>query len=238
MAKNNIVILTGAGISKESGLDTFRDADGLWNKVRIEDIATPEAYARDPARVLEFYNMRRHSMLDKKIRPNPAHLALAELEQKFPGNFLLITQNIDNLHERAGSTNILHIHGEILRIRCTACQEIQHFKSAISLTSICNICDIIGRLRPHVVWFGEMPFHMEEIETALKLCDLFVSIGTSGNVYPAAGFVERVKNNGHGHTVELNLEPSEGATLFAETYYGPASEIVPTYIKKILRQGW
>ncbi len=238
MAKNNIVILTGAGISKESGLDTFRDANGLWNKVRIEDVATPEAYARDPERVLEFYNKRRHSMLGNGIRPNSAHLALAELERIFPGNFLLVTQNIDNLHERAGSTNLLHIHGEIQKVRCTACQKPQVFKSALTLTSVCNHCGTIGDMRPHVVWFGEMPFHMEEIETALELCDLFVSIGTSGNVYPAAGFVERVKNSGRGHTVELNIEPSEGATLFAEAHYGPATEIVPTYIKKILRQGW
>ena len=177
-------------------------------------------------------------MLDKKIRPNLAHIALAELERYFPGNFLLVTQNIDNLHERAGSTNLLHIHGEICKIRCAACQEPQGFKGTLSLTSVCDNCGTIGRMRPHVVWFGEMPFHMEEIETALELCDLFISIGTSGNVYPAAGFIERVQVTGRGHTVELNLEPSQGATLFAEAHYGPASEIVPAYIKKILRQGW
>ena len=237
MSKKNIVILTGAGISKESGLDTFRDTGGLWSKVRIEDVATPEAYDRNPRCVLEFYNKRRRSMLDNRIKPNPAHLALAKLEHKFNGNVLLVTQNIDNLHERAGSTNLLHMHGEILKIRCTACYEPRVWEEALSLDNACNLCGIVGCLRPHIVWFGEMPFHMEEIESALELCDLFISVGTSGNVYPAAGFVQQVQLAGRGHTVELNLEPSEGATLFAESHYGPASVIVPSYVEKILRQG-
>ena len=237
MSEKNIVILTGAGISKESGLDTFRDTDGLWSKVRIEDVATPEAYKKNPKHVLEFYNNRRQSMASDNIKPNAAHVALARLEQAFSGNVLVVTQNIDNLHERAGSTNLLHMHGEILKTRCDACHEPIVCEGTLSLDNACDLCGTVGCMRPHVVWFGEMPFHMEEIESALELCDLFISVGTSGNVYPAAGFVQQVQMAGRGHTVELNLEPSEGATLFAESRYGPASVIVPSYVEKILRQG-
>ena len=238
MSKKNIVILTGAGISKESGLDTFRDTDGLWGKIKIEDIATPEAYARNPENILKFYNKRRRSMAGDKIKPNAAHLSLVKLEKKFPGKVLLVTQNIDNLHERAGSANLLHMHGEIFKVRCDACHNVVVWKCALSLANTCNHCSTIGRMRPHVVWFGETPFHMEEIKAALELCDLFISIGTSGEVYPAAGFVQQVKIAGQGHTVELNLEPSKVATLFTETHYGPACAIVPSYVKKILNQGW
>ena len=231
-----IVILTGAGISKESGLETFRDEGGLWSQVRIEDVATPEAYERNPSRVLEFYNMRRESMKVGAIKPNPAHLALARLEREWPGDVLIVTQNIDNLHERAGSQNVLHIHGEILKVRCAACEHVFAWEEPLFLNSICENCGSKGRMRPHIVWFGEMPFFLDDIYMATGRCQLFISIGTSGNVYPAAGLVQHVRMRGVGHTVELNLEPSEGASEFSETHYGPASEIVPKYVESLLAQ--
>ena len=238
MAKSEaIVILTGAGISQESGLETFRDEGGLWSRIRIEDVATPEAYARDPQRVLEFYNMRRQSMVDSNICPNAAHLALARLEREWPGDVLVVTQNIDNLHEQAGSKNLLHMHGEILKARCATCNDVIAWDGSLGPKNSCQACGSIGRMRPHVVWFGEMPLYMDDIYTALDCCHLFISIGTSGNVYPAAGFVDHVRRLGVARTVELNLEPSEGATLFAETYYGPASEQVPDFVDRLLKAG-
>ena len=233
----NIVILTGAGISQESGLETFRDPDGIWSKVRIEDVATPDAFARDPLRVHDFYNHRRRGVLDKQVAPNPAHKALAKLERDWPGEVLLVTQNIDNLHEKPGSTNLIHMHGELLKTRCTACQAVTPWDGDITLQSRCPACGKEGSLRVHVVWFGEMPFQMEEIFQALANCRLFISIGTSGNVYPAAGFVQEARQAAGAHTVELNLEPSEGHSLFAERHYGPASEIVPAFVEKLLSEG-
>ncbi len=229
-----IVVLTGAGISKESGLDTFRDADGIWSKVRIEDVATPEAFAHDPVRVHEFYNGRRLGLLSTAVKPNPAHEALAKLEREWPGGVLIVTQNIDNLHERAGSRSLIHMHGELLRSRCSRCGDIAACRRDLFVDIACDACGRAGGLRPHVVWFGEMPLMMDEIERALARAGLFISVGTSGNVYPAAGFVEIVRHYGHGHTVELNLEPSVGATLFAEQIYGPAGEIVPAYVDELL----
>ena len=237
-AEASIVVLTGAGISKESGLDTFRDPDGIWARVRIEDVATPEAFARDPVRVHDFYNTRRARLASGRVMPNAAHKALAQLEAKWPGSVLVVTQNIDDLHERAGSRNLLHMHGELLRIRCNRCQAIAGWTEDLSLDQPCADCGDAGGLRPHVVWFGEMPLQMERIYQALDRCRLFISIGTSGNVYPAAGFVAQVTNGGGTHAVELNMEPSEGATLFAETRYGPATELVPAYVDKILNGGW
>lgn len=230
-----IVVLTGAGISKESGLDTFRDADGIWSKVRIEDVATLEAFRRNPARVHRFYNERRRGLLGDAVKPNAAHLALARLEAAWHGGILLVTQNIDNLHERAGSRNLLHMHGELLKGRCLACGHVSECRSDMDEFSSCPGCGTQGKMRAHVVWFGEMPFHMEAIMEALSLCGLFISIGTSGNVYPAAGFVAEAGANGHAHTIELNLERSEGALLFAEGRYGPASTIVPDYVDELLR---
>ena len=228
-----IVILTGAGISKESGLDTFRDADGIWARVRLEDVATPEAFARDPAGVHAFYNARRRGLRGAGIEPNPAHRALARLEQRWAGAFLLVTQNIDDLHERAGSAGLLHMHGELLKARCERCGAIHRHQDDLSQETPCPGCAGCGGMRPHVVWFGEMPIAMERIEAALGRCRLFVSIGTSGNVYPAAGFVQQALRCG-AHTVELNLEPSEGASLFRERHYGPASEIVPAFVERLL----
>ena len=233
-----IVILTGAGISKESGLDTFRDPDGIWAKVRLEDVATPEAFLRDPARVHAFYNHRRSGLLDPAIAPNDAHRALARLESAFEGEVLLVTQNIDNLHERAGSKNLVHMHGELLQARCLACGSINRWHDDIDAASRCPACGEVGTLRVHVVWFGEMPLEMERIYTALADCDLFISIGTSGSVYPAAGFIGEVGAQGRAHSVELNLEPSDGTTLFAERHYGPASEIVPAFVQRVLADGW
>ena len=232
-ADASIVILTGAGISKESGLDTFRDADGIWSTVNLQDVATPEGYLRNPVIVHEFYNARRRSLIDSNVAPNRAHIALAKLEQEWQGDMVLITQNIDDLHERAGTSKLLHMHGEMLKARCERTGEIFDWRDDLTLESRNPTTNEAGILRPHVVWFGEMPLYMEEIYEALSGADLFISIGTSGNVYPAAGFVQEARMHG-AHTIELNLEPSEGATLFAEKRYGRASEIVPAYVEELL----
>ncbi len=229
-----IVVLTGAGISRESGIATFRDADGIWNKVRLEDVATPEGFARDPGLVLDFYNQRRRELQSADIRPNAAHLALAELEQRWPGEFLLVTQNIDDLHERAGSRRLVHMHGELRKITCLACHAVFTWTSDLDRSTPCPGCARPGRLRPHIVWFGERPLHLDEIGRALERCQLFISIGTSGNVYPAAGFVEVARRRAHARTVELNLEPSQGASLFDEAVYGPATEVVPAFCRTLL----
>jgi NAD-dependent deacetylase len=235
--RTGIVVLTGAGVSKESGLATFRDADGIWATVNVEDVATPEAFARNPVCVHEFYNARRRGLVAERVQPNAAHKALARLEAEWPGEVLIVTQNIDDLHERAGSKNLIHMHGELLKARCDVCGNVMAWRGDLTLNHVCPTCSIPGKLRPHVVWFGEMPFFMDEIYAALDRCMLFISIGTSGNVYPAAGFVHHVRVSGRGHSVELNLEPSEGATLFAETVYGKASEIVPAYVEKLFAHG-
>jgi len=228
-----IVVLTGAGISRESGLHTFRDADGIWARHRIEDVATPEAFARNPEAVHEFYNARRRGLLNPAIQPNAAHRALAELERRWPGPMLLVTQNIDDLHERAGSRNLIHMHGEILKARCGTCGDVRPGQEDLSVALACSACASVGTMRPHVVWFGEMPLEMERIFAALAEADLFLSIGTSGTVYPAAGFVAEARA-ARAHTVELNLEPSEGVSLFAEAVHGPASEIVPDFVHRLL----
>jgi len=228
----SIVVLTGAGISRESGLHTFRDADGIWSTVNVEDVATPEAFRRDPVRVHGFYNARRRGLLEKSVRPNAAHVALAEFEARWPGEFLLVTQNIDDLHDRAGSRNLVHMHGELCKALCLRCGNVMPWRENLSIDLACPACAEIGFMRPHVVWFGEMPLEMERTYTALESCGLFVSIGTSGNVYPAAGFVETARMAG-ARTVELNLEPSEGATLFEEAVYGPAGTIVPDWFGRL-----
>ncbi|MBC7951151.1 MAG: NAD-dependent protein deacylase [Rhodospirillaceae bacterium] len=229
-----IVVLTGAGISQESGLDTFRCAGGVWSKVRLEDVATPEGFRRDPELVQEFYNARRRSLTEPHIQPNPAHHALARLEKEWPGGVLLVTQNIDDLHERAGSTQLVHMHGELLKVRCLRCDDIMPWARDVTMDTPCPQCRRAGGIRPHVVWFGEMPLEMDRIGDALDGCVLFVSIGTSGHVYPAAGFVAAVRQRGLAHTVELNLDPSDGASLFNEAQYGPASELVPEFVDELL----
>ncbi len=221
-----VVVLTGAGVSAESGLATFRAADGLWEKHRIEDVATPEGFARDAGLVHSFYNARRAAL--KKARPNRAHLALAEFEREHRGDFLLVTQNIDDLHERAGSGNVAHMHGELLKMRCGKCEKVFPIDCGIDAREKCPGCDVAGYLRPDVVWFGEMPYHLPRIERAIANCALFVSAGTSGNVYPAAGFVGAAKSAG-AKCVELNLERSANGGWFDEGRYGLASEVVPEF---------
>ncbi|MEM7360964.1 MAG: Sir2 family NAD+-dependent deacetylase [Pseudomonadota bacterium] len=231
---NSIVVLTGAGISAESGIKTFRASDGLWEDHRVEDVATPEGYQRDPELVQRFYNERRQPILENAVHPNAAHSALARLEQEFAGRFTLVTQNIDNLHEQAGSKNVLHMHGEILKIRCADTQQVFECTEAVSLDDRCVCCDAPGTLRPHIVWFGEMPFYMDEIYRALAECDLFISIGTSGNVYPAAGFVQMANQSG-ADTLEINLEESNVATDFRDAVYGKAGEVLPGWVDEFLR---
>jgi len=226
-----IVILTGAGLSAESGLGTFRDKGGLWSQFPLEEVATPEGFARNPARVLEFYNLRRRKHRDAK--PNAAHVALARLEREHGGDVLTVTQNIDVLHEAAGTVNLIHMHGELTRALCAGCGTSTPWSEDLSVEIACQACGAAS-MRPDVVWFGEMPREMDRIGEALQACDLFISIGTSGSVYPAAGFVAEARASG-AHTVELNLEPSDGATLFAEAFYGPATEIVPAYVERLLR---
>jgi NAD-dependent deacetylase len=234
-AVQRIVILTGAGLSAESGIATFRDKGGIWSSVRIEDVATPEAFVRNPARVHEFYNTRRRA--GAGLRPNAAHLALAKLEAAWSrdggGDVLIVTQNIDNLHEVAGSKRLLHMHGELAQAFCQSCQTRTSAIGDLSTADRCGHCGKTGELRPDIVWFGEVPYHMERIDTALAACDLFVSIGTSGNVYPAAGFVASARRHG-AYTVELNLEPSEGADVFHEAIHGPATHLVPAFVERLL----
>jgi NAD-dependent deacetylase len=232
MKFDKIVVLTGAGLSAESGLGTFRGHDGLWDHFDIEEVATPEGFARNPVKVHDFYNMRRGWL--KEAKPNAAHFVLARLEQEHGGEVLTVTQNIDGLHEAAGCRHLIHMHGELARARCARCGTSIPWADDLSLATPCLACHEEGFMRPDVVWFGEMPLEMERIYEALSRCDLFVAIGTSGLVYPAAGFVAEALNAG-AHTVELNLDPSDGASLFAETHYGRATEVVPAYIEKLLR---
>lgn len=228
----NIVVLTGAGISAESGLQTFRASDGLWCEHRVEDVATPEAYMRDPALVQSFYNLRRRQLAE--VVPNAAHHALARLASAWKGRFTLVTQNVDDLHGRAlaavapqAGFRLIHMHGELKKARCRLSGEVEPCEGDLTPE---------GTLRPHIVWFGEMPLEMGVIERALNEADLFVSIGTSGNVYPAAGFVQQARFAG-AHTLELNLEPSQGCSHFAEARYGKATEMVPAWVEHLLGSG-
>jgi NAD-dependent deacetylase len=227
----NIVILTGAGVSAESGIDTFRDAGGLWEQHRVEDVATPEAFARDPDLVLRFYDMRREAIQTKV--PNSAHEALARLDAEWPGELLIVTQNVDDLHERAGAKRLIHMHGEHLNAWCTACAARMPWTGTLLDRPACPACGAGGTLRPDIVWFGEMPYRMDEIYAALNRADLFVSIGTSGAVYPAAGFVREARQSG-ALTLELNMEPSQGSYWFAEARHGPAGVLVPAWVEEVL----
>ena len=222
-----IVILTGAGISAESGLSTFRAQNGLWEGYDVNDVATYEGYMRNPVAVHDFYNMLRRKLQNPEVKPNTAHFALAQLEQKLGSdNVLIVTQNVDNLHEQAGSKNIIHMHGELLKVR--------NEKTGQIIDSYYDVNYHENKLiRPHIVWFGEIPLQMEEIYNAISQADYFISIGTSGNVYPAAGFVQ-IANQAGAKTVELNLEPSLGENLFETKVYGPASKIVPEFVKKFI----
>jgi NAD-dependent deacetylase len=233
--KSSIVILTGAGISRDSGLHTFRDPDGIWASVSVEEVATPEAFRRDPERVHAFYNARRRQLLSGNVQPNAAHAALAELERGWSGELLLVTQNIDDLHERAGSRALVHMHGELLKARCARSGRVFDCRDDLDPERRCECCGSGGALRPHVVWFGEMPLEMERIYQALRRCDLFVAVGTSGQVYPAAGFVEEARGAG-ARTVELNAEETALSDSFDEQMAGPATEVVPAFVARLLRR--
>jgi NAD-dependent deacetylase len=225
-----LVILTGAGISAESGLETFRASDGLWASHRIEDVCTPEAIARNPALVHHFYDLRRAAL--GSVAPNPAHEALARLDREWTGDLLIVTQNVDDLHERAGAQRMLHMHGELASALCAHCGEREPWQGDMPPGSICKVCGAPA-LRPDIVFFGEVPYDMDRIENALTEADLFVSIGTSGAVYPAAGFVRMARQIG-ARTLELNLEPSEGSAWFDDCRHGPASLLVPAWVDEIL----
>ncbi len=229
----NILILTGAGVSAESGIGTFRDAGGLWEQHRVEDVATPEAFARDPDLVLRFYDMRRAAI--QAAQPNAAHAALAQLDANWPGELTIVTQNVDDLHERAGARRLIHMHGEHLNAWCTACDSRHRWTGTLIDRPCCPACGAPA-LRPDIVWFGEMPYRMEEIYAALARADLFVSIGTSGAVYPAAGLVREARRAGI-ETLELNLEPSQGSQWFDTARHGPATELVPAWVAEMLELG-
>jgi NAD-dependent deacetylase len=230
---SNIVILTGAGVSAESGLATFRGPDGLWEGHRVEDVATPEAYARDPTLVHNFYDARRERL--GEVEPNAAHNALARLDAEWPGDLLIVTQNVDDLHERAGAKRLLHMHGELTSGMCMACGSRFGWQGAMGVANYnqCPRCGLFGQVRPDIVWFGEMPYEMEQIDEALTKADLFVAIGTSGAVYPAAGFVQTARYCG-ARTLEINLEPSQGSIYFDEQRYGPAGVEVPKWVDEVL----
>lgn len=241
MRHRDIVILTGAGISAESGVPTFRSDDGLWLGHRVEDVATPEAFARDPAKVQAFYNQRRRQMAE--VHPNAAHRAIADFAARFQGRLTLVTQNVDDLHDRAHAETppaagfeLIHMHGELLKAECTATGRVIDRTEDLDAFHDSPFSPE-GWLRPHIVWFGEFPLRMDRIERALSTCDLFVSIGTSGEVYPAAGFVRRARLAG-ARTVEINLEPSLGTTLFDEGVYGPATETVPAFLDSLDVKAW
>ena len=228
---SNLVILTGAGISAESGLPTFRAADGLWEGHRVEDVATPPAFARRPALVQHFYNQRRTALAG--VKPNAAHDALARLEREWPGDFLLVTQNVDDLHDRAGSRKMLHMHGELLSALCTACSQTARWSGDMDEESICPHCGRKGSVRPDIVWFGEIPYHMDAILSALQKGGTFIAIGTSGHVYPAAGFVETAARFG-ARTIEVNLADTAASSAFDERRTGPATEAVPPLVEELL----
>lgn len=225
-----IVILTGAGISAESGLGTFRDAGGIWAQHRIEDVATPEAFARNPALVHRFYNARRAQAAD--ARPNPAHRALARLQAEARADVVIVTQNVDGLHEAAGSRPVIHMHGELSRALCAACGHRWPAALAMSERDACPRCGARA-CRPDVVWFGEIPYRMEETLAHLSQATIFAAIGTSGQVWPAAGFAHEAARAG-AHCIEINLEPSAVAGDFHERREGPASEVVPGWVAGLL----
>jgi NAD-dependent deacetylase len=228
---DHIVILTGAGISAESGLGTFRDKDGLWTQVNLEEVATPEGYARNPDKVQAFYNARRQGC--REAEANDAHRALARLQREFAGEITLVTQNVDNLHELGGSTGLIHMHGELLSALCASCGHQWPWLSDMGVSDTCPACGTTGTVRPDIVWFGEMPYHMERIYAALAVCNLFVAIGTSGQVYPAAGFVQEARAQG-AQTLEINLDVTDTSGLFHDQIAGPATQSVPAWVDEIL----
>jgi len=228
----NIFILTGAGISAESGLRTFRDSDGLWEGHKVEEVATPGAFAVNPELVHEFYNMRRSQLLT--VEPNLAHHALVRLKRSYEDNLTLVTQNVDDLHERSGLRGVMHMHGELLKKRCSDCGVVSDCVSRIGIHSVCEDCGHKGTMRPHIVWFGEMPLLMDEIHQKLMQADVFISIGTSGMVYPAAGFAEEAKCHG-AHLIEANLKGTDISPVFDTHRQGPATETVPELVDRLIK---
>ena len=228
-----IVVLTGAGISAESGVKTFRGSDGLWEGHRIEEVATPEAFHKDPELVYTFYNKRRAQLLEPNLKPNPGHLALAQLEQALGDDFTLVTQNVDNLHERAGNHNVIHMHGELQKIRCLQTGKSYHWEKDLDATTT-HPEELNSKLRPDIVWFGEIPMHMPEIEEKLFECDYFLCIGTSGVVYPAAGFVQLTPPE--CQKIEFNLEKTGISTLFDKVILGPSGETLPQWTERFINQ--
>jgi NAD-dependent deacetylase len=226
-----VVVLTGAGISAESGLPTFRDKDGLWEGHRVEDVACPEAFVRDPEQVQRFYNLRRAAL--NAVQPNAAHQALARLQQAWPGRVTLITQNVDDLHERAGSTGVIHMHGELRKVLCAYCGHRMEWLDKLHTTTLCPACGRSGGLRPDIVWFGEIPYHMERIEDAVEAAGIFAAIGTSGLVYPAAGLVHLARSAG-ARTLEINSAQTMVSNCFDRHLIGPASVEVPRWVEELL----
>ncbi|MCO5142190.1 MAG: NAD-dependent deacylase [Oligoflexia bacterium] len=226
----NIFVLCGAGISQESGISTFRDQSGLWENHSIEDVASPEGFMRNPELVHQFYNLRRRQL--KSVIPNKAHYALANFQKIFSGKFLLVTQNVDDLHERAGSCNVLHMHGQLRQALCTSCKFQIYYEEDLSLSTECEKYKKKGSMRPDIVWFGEVPYFLDECDEFLQTTDLFISIGTSGSVYPAAGFIQML--NPKARSIELNLCRTEISSFFSETRFGKASEIVPKTLNEVI----
>ncbi len=229
-----IVILTGAGISAESGVPTFRDAGGLWEGHRVEEVATPGAFRHNPALVHRFYNQRRVDIQTRE--PNAAHLAIARLQTAFPDKITVVTQNVDDLHERGGSVDVWHMHGELLRIRCTKCHSKVGWTKPLDSAEPCGQCQRTGTLRPDIVWFGEMPYFLDEIDLALQKCELFVAVGTSGVVYPAASFVD-IANHQRIPTIEFNLQKTATSSRFTESRLGPATKAVTAWVEELLLAG-
>lgn len=230
----NIVILTGAGISAESGIKTFRDQNGLWEEHDIMEVASPQGFERDPDIVYRFYNQRRRQLLSDEVSPNSAHIALKELERKFKGKVNIITQNVDDLHERCGSKNVIHMHGELLKMRCVKSKKVFLIKNDFNIKTTCPCCLENANLRPHIVWFGEMPFLMGKIEQLLNECDLFISVGTSGNVYPAASFVNIATSSSKCLAIEVNKDGTEVSHNFDIHMTGQASVEIPKLVQSIL----
>jgi NAD-dependent deacetylase len=231
-AAPSLFILSGAGLSAESGVPTFRASDGLWEGHHVQDVATPEAYSRQPELVQQFYNLRRAAL--KNVVPNAAHEALARLDAAWPGPFLHVTQNVDDLNERAGCQRLIHMHGELKSAWCTACDARQRWEEDLTLATVCPQCDARGRLRPDIVWFGEMPYRMEEILDFLRTVDVFLCIGTSGLVYPAAGFASQAVDCGCKQLTEINLDPTPISGVFTERRQGRAGDLVPEIVEEWL----
>lgn len=227
------MVLSGAGISAESGIETFRGTEGLWEGHRIEDVATPKAFSTNPLLVHQFYNRRRSQLLSAAVSPNAAHYALARLERDFDGQVTVVTQNVDDLHERAGSKSLIHMHGELLKSCCISCGNVADCLDELSLELQCELCRRVGSLRPHIVWFGEMPLQMHTIQQRINACSLFISVGTSGHVYPAAGFALMAGDAG-ARTIELNLESTIASSNFDEVRQGVATKIVPELVDELL----